>query len=113
MQFLYKICSTAEWAGAGMTGVFTGSPIDHADGVIHLSTARQVRETARRHFARREDLILVALPGESLKGLKWEPARGGGLFPHVYGAIPVSAARWVRPLPLKDGAHVFPAEIPQ
>lgn len=113
MRLVYKICSIAEWTGAEAAGAFTGSSVDHADGFIHLSTARQIRVTAERHFAGREDLIIVALADKSLKGLKWEPARGGGLFPHVYGAIPISAARSVQPLPLKNGAHVFPCRIPR
>lgn len=113
MQLLYKICPAAEWEGAESAGTFTGSAVDHADGFIHLSAAHQVRETARRHFAVGEYLVLVAFPAESLKGLKWEPSRGGGLFPHVHGVIPVSAARWVRPLPLEGGVHVFPDGIPQ
>lgn len=96
-----------------MMGVFSGSAVDHADGFIHLSAAHQVRETARRHFAGGEGLVLVAFPGESLKGLKWEASRGGDLFPHVHGMIPASAALWVRPLPFEQGIHLFPDGIPK
>jgi uncharacterized protein (DUF952 family) len=112
MPLLYKICAAGEWADAKATGTFQGSVDDHSAGFIHLSAAHQVRETARKHFAGRGELMLVALPEETLPGLKWERSRGGGLFPHVYGAIRVSAADWVRPLPLRDGVHVFPEGFP-
>jgi uncharacterized protein (DUF952 family) len=105
MQLLFKICAASEWAGATVAGAFGGSAVDYSAGFIHLSAAHQVRETARKHC---EELVLVALVQESLPGLKWEWSRGGDLFPHVQGAIPVSAARWVEPLPLQDGVHVFP-----
>ena len=95
-----------------MTGVFTGSAVDHTGGFIHLSAAHQVRETARRHFAGAENLVLVAFAGENLAGLRWEPSRSVTLFPHVHGAIPVSAALWVKPLPFEGGVHVFPGGIP-
>lgn len=111
MRYIYKICSAAEWAGAEAAGTFTGSAVDHADGFIHLSAAHQVAGTAARHFAGRDGLVLVAFAEADLKGLKWEPSRGGELFPHVHGAIPATAARWVKPLPLEAGAHIFPGEI--
>ncbi len=111
MGLLYKICPVADWAKAAADGAFTGSGDDYTSGFIHLSSASQVHETARRHFAGIHDLVLVAMEEEALSGLKWEKSRGGDSFPHVYGVIPVSAARWVRPLPLKNGAHVFPGEF--
>ncbi len=111
MRFLFKICSDAEWRQAAENGVFAGSAVDHADGFIHLSAADQVRETAARHFAGRTGLVLVAFAEADLSGLKWEPSRGGALFPHVYGTIATGAARWVSPLPLQGGVHVFPAGI--
>ena len=107
---IYKICDAALWREAGRTGVFAGAPVDLADGYIHFSTAEQVRETAARHFAGRGDLVLVAVEAAALgQGLRYEPSRGGALFPHLYGSLPVSAARWVKPLPLEaDGMHQFP-----
>lgn len=110
MRFIFKICTRAEWAGATATGVYGGSALDHHDGFIHLSAPAQVRETAARHFAGQSDLVLVALGESALANLKWEPSRGGALFPHVYGTIPASAAAWVKDLPLVDGTHVFPDE---
>ena len=107
---IYKICDSALWREAERAGVFAGAPVDHADGFIHFSTAAQVAETATRHFAGRGDLLLVAVDAAALgSALRYEPSRGGQLFPHLYGTLPLSAVRWVRPLPLgAGGKHVFP-----
>ena len=107
---IYKICDSALWRAAERTGVFAGAPVDHADGFIHFSTADQAAETAARHFARQGGLVLVAVDAAALgSALRYEPSRGGQLFPHLYGNLPLSAVRWARPLPLgADGRHVFP-----
>lgn len=112
MRFLFKICSRQDWASAVAHGHYAGSALDRRDGFIHLSSDAQVQETAARHFAGQEGLVLVALPVSGLDGLRWEPSRGGDLFPHVYGTIPVTKALWVKDLPLAHGAHVFPPEVP-
>ena len=112
MRLLFKICRDSEWKRAIGRGVFMGSEADHADGFIHLSTAHQVRETAAKHFAGQTGLVLVALAESDLENLKWEVSRGGDKFPHVYGEIPTRLARWVKSLPLEEGAHVFPEEVP-
>ena len=111
MRYVFKITTAVEWASAAAAGSFTGSAADLRDGFIHLSAAHQMRETAARHFAGQEGLVLVAFPEDVLQNLKWEPSRGGELFPHVHGAIPVAVASWVNPLPLVDGAHRFPDGI--
>lgn len=110
---IYKIVPAALWRSATVTGAFTGAPVDLADGYIHFSTADQVRETARRHFAGQTDLLLVAVEGGSLgEALRYEPSRGGDLFPHLYAALPVAAALWVRPLPSGPGGeHLFPEDL--
>ena len=110
MTLIYKICSEALWREAERVGVFAGAAIDLDDGYIHFSTAAQARETAARHFAGQGDLVLVAIDAGALgDGLRWEPSRGGDLFPHLYGPLRLDAVRWVRPLPLgPDGRHVFP-----
>lgn len=107
---IYKICPETMWREAERTGTFAGAPIDLADGYIHFSTAAQVVETAARHFAGQTGLMLVAVDADSLgAALKYEVSRGGALFPHLYAPLAASAAKWVRPLPLKaDGAHDFP-----
>jgi uncharacterized protein (DUF952 family) len=110
VTLIYKICDAGIWAKAEREGLFRGAAIDLTDGYIHFSTAGQVAETAARHFAGQPDLVLAAVDAEALGGeLKWEPSRGGALFPHLYGPLAMSAVRWVKPLPLgRDGCHVLP-----
>jgi uncharacterized protein (DUF952 family) len=107
---IYKICPAELWREAEREGAFRGAPVDAADGYIHFSTAAQAPETAAKHFAGERDLVLVAVDAPRLgAALKWEPSRGGALFPHLYGPLPLDAVRWVKPLPLgDDGRHVFP-----
>ena len=110
MPLIYKICPAALWRQAQSDGTFRGSPVDLADGFIHFSTAAQARKTAAKHFAGQRDLVLVAIDSEKLgNDLKWEPSRGGALFPHLYAPLDVKAVTSVVPLPLgADGRHVFP-----
>lgn len=89
-------------------GRFDGSAVDLKDGFIHLSTAAQSRETAARHFAGQDGLMLVGFREEDLANLRWEPSRGGDLFPHVYGPIDTRLAVSQDPLPLENGVHRFP-----
>jgi uncharacterized protein (DUF952 family) len=106
---VYKICPEALWRDAVANGVFEGAPIDKTDGFIHFSTALQAEETARRHFAGQHDLLLVAVDGDRLgPALIFEVSRGGDLFPHLYGPLPLDAVLWVKPLPLGPSGHVFP-----
>ena len=107
---IYKICESRLWREAERAGVFRGAGVDERDGFIHFSTAAQVRETAAKHFAGATDLVLVAVAADALGGaLKWEVSRGGDLFPHLYGVLPLAAVRWAKPLPLGgDQRHVFP-----
>ena len=109
---IYKIAPLALWREAEARGTFAGAPVDLADGFIHFSTAGQVRETAAKHFAGQDGLVLVAVAAERLgEALKWEVSRGGALFPHLYAALDPAAAAWVNELPLgADGSHVFPEE---
>jgi uncharacterized protein (DUF952 family) len=106
---VFKIVATEEWAKAQAAGVFMGAAIDRADGFIHFSTAEQAPETESKWFAGRGDLTLAAIDAKALgKDLRWEPSRGGALFPHLYAPLPMSAVLWARPLPLRsDGGHVF------
>jgi uncharacterized protein (DUF952 family) len=107
---IYKICSLPLWEEAQRDGVFKGAAVDLRDGFIHFSTAPQVRETAARHFAGIFGLVLIAVDAEALTdALRWEPSRGGDLFPHLYGALPLAAVLWTQPLPLDAGGqHAFP-----
>lgn len=110
---IYKIVHRSLWRDAEAKGLFEGAPVDAADGYIHFSTALQVRETASRHFSGEENLLLVGVdPGKLGEALKWEPSRGGQLFPHLYGQLGMEAVVFVEPLPVDAaGYHVFPASI--
>ena len=110
---LYKIMSRQEWETAQAKGIYEGSEVYRRDGFIHLSAAHQVRATAQKHFSGKADLLLVSVAEEALSpNLKWEVSRGGDLFPHVYGTLPLSAISEVNPLPLVNGVHRFPAGFP-
>lgn len=106
---IYKLVDQGEWSAARASGAYEGSDVDRADGYIHMSTAAQLAETARRHYADREGLVLVAIDPTALgDALRWEPSRGGDLFPHLYEALPQSAARSERRLSVAaDGTMIF------
>lgn len=92
MAVVYKICSADQWEAAGRSGVLPWAEVDARDGYMHLSSAEQVGTTARLHFGGRADLWLVAIDATRLgDALRWEPSRGGALFPHLYGALSADA----------------------
>ncbi|MGQ5717606.1 DUF952 domain-containing protein [Pseudochrobactrum asaccharolyticum] len=107
---IYKIATRAQWVAAEQTGYFTGAPVDFQDGYIHFSTADTVAETAAKHFAGQNDLLLVAVDASALgDALRYEISRGGKAFPHLYANLQLTAVRWVKDLPLtSDGKHQFP-----
>ncbi len=106
-EIAYKLVDADEWARAIDRGAYAGSAVDLADGYIHMSTGDQLAETARRHYPGRAGLMLVAVDLDRVgPGLKWEPSRGGDLFPHLYGPLPTAAARGQRRLSV-DGAGVM------
>ncbi|MDG4801845.1 DUF952 domain-containing protein [Micromonospora sp. WMMD980] len=97
---IYKILADDEWRQARADGRFAGSALDRQDGYLHLSAADQVVETARRHFGGVTGLTLLAVDEARLgDALRWEASRGGALFPHLYGALPVDAVVAAHPLP--------------
>jgi uncharacterized protein (DUF952 family) len=110
---IYKICPEQLWREAEVAGVFKGAAIDLSDGYIHFSTAAQARETASRHFTGQANLLLIAVDGKTLGAeLKYEASRGGDLFPHLYGELPMSRVRWIMPLRLgSEGNHLFPEDM--
>jgi uncharacterized protein (DUF952 family) len=113
LRMIYKICEQALWRKAQAERSFGGSAADMRDGFIHFSTAGQLASTAAKHFAGAADLLLIAVDADALDGqLKWERSRGGDLFPHLYGPLPLAAVRWARPLPAEvDGRRAIP-ELP-
>ena len=108
-MMIYKIFRADEWAAFEAAGETLGAPIDLADGYVHISTGTQVAETVSKYFSKGEGLQILALEADTLgDALKWEPSRGGELFPHLYRILRMEDIAWVKPLPLVDGAHVFP-----
>ena len=107
-MLIYKIFRADEWADLQAKGETQGAPIDIADGYVHFSTAETVAETAAKYFGGVEGLVLCALEADELEPLKWEPAREGVLFPHLYRNIRLTDILWTKPLPLVDGKHEFP-----
>lgn len=109
-MLIYKIFRAPEWAELRQNGTTAGAPIDITDGYIHFSTAEQAAETAAKHFAGSDDLFLIAVESDRLgDDLKWEVSRNDALFPHLYRALEIADVHWAQPLPLENGAHVFPA----
>ena len=107
-RYIYKILDRKLWQEAETAGVFVGAGIDLQDGYIHFSDANQARETAKLHFAGQDNLVLLQIDTSELT-IEWEPSRGGQLFPHLYGILPVANVTRVWPLSLgADGLHIFP-----
>ena len=112
MTKVYKILSRAEWEAAEAEGVFKGSALDLKDGYIHLSSAAQAGETARLHFAGRADLVVLTLEADAFGPmLRWEPSRGGQLFPHLYAPLMTADVEAVRDLPLNAEGWPDPALV--
>jgi uncharacterized protein (DUF952 family) len=108
-ELIYKICSRAAWQAAERAQAYRGSPDDMRDGFIHFSSRSQVAGTAAKYFAGQTDLVVVAVATSALgANLRYEPSRGGELFPHLYGDLPTSAARWVADLGWDGQRHVMP-----
>jgi len=116
-KLIYTLVRAADWRAAEQVGAYHGSADDRRDGFLHFSTAAQLRASAAKHRAGIVDLLMVEVSAAALgEALKWEPASGGsrpGLFPHLYGVLPLAAVQQVVPLPLgADGLHQFPPGIP-
>lgn len=111
-MLIYKIFRRPEYEAFASAGRTSGAPVDLADGYIHFSTAAQARETAAKHFKGEDDLILLALEADTLgEALKWEPSRGGALFPHLYRPLKLADVVWDKSLPLGASGHIFPEGV--
>jgi uncharacterized protein (DUF952 family) len=112
---LYRIVTEEEWGIAEREGVFRGAPHDQRDGFVHLSAPSQVEGTLALHYAGVPGLVLLTIDGDRLASqhaLKWEPSRGGELFPHLYEPLRVALVTGISQLPLDaSGKHVLPAEL--
>lgn len=113
MGLIFKIFRAAEYDAFARDGETDGAPVDVADGYVHFSTAEQVAETAAKHFAGESGLKLLALDADFLgDSLKWEPSRGGALFPHLYRRLTTDEVLWARDLPLGPDGHDFGGLLP-
>ncbi|MCJ7873148.1 DUF952 domain-containing protein [Phaeobacter sp. J2-8] len=111
-MLIYKIFRAPEWAELKQNGETTGAPVDVTDGYVHFSTAKQVQETAAKHFAGETGLVLLACDTDALADdIKWEPSRGGALFPHLYRNLRIADVLWQRDLPWGGDGHVFPEDL--
>ncbi len=116
-MLIFKLLTPDEMSAYNLAQEVPLSPADARDGYVHLSTAAQVAETAGRHFGDAQALWLLAVEtgrlGEGLDGgLRWEEARGGERFPHLYGQLLARHIVWTRPLQRgPDGRFRFPEEI--
>ena len=111
-MLIYKILTADQWADLRTRRKTDGAPVDVADGFVHFSTTAQVRETAAKHFYGKTGLRLLAFDADALgDALKWEPSRGGKLFPHLYGPLRLADAVWSKPLPLGPDGFEFPEDL--
>lgn len=111
-MLIYKITPRSEWTDAEAAGTFSGSAADKKDGFIHFSRGGQVLDTLNKWYAGADDLVLVAVDGDTLgAALIYEASREGALFPHLYGTLPLSAVKWVKPIGRNaDGTFAVPEE---
>lgn len=108
-MWVFKILRAAEWAELQSAGESAGAPVDVSDGFIHFSTAAQVAETLAKHFAGEGDLTLLRLESEAAgDALKWEPSRGGDLFPHLYGPLALRDVHACGAITWHEMGHVLP-----
>ena len=112
-ELIYHMCKRAEWEAARISGHYSGSSQDREDGFIHFSRSDQIIESAAKHRRGQGDLVIIEVDAAALgAALRWEESRGGRLFPHLYGTLPLSAVVSVDELPLgEDGRHRFPAVV--
>ncbi|WP_119167567.1 DUF952 domain-containing protein [Algihabitans albus] len=114
MSLIFHVCPREAWTAAETDGRYRGSADDERDGFIHFSIGDQVMDSVAKHRAGQDGLVILGVAADVLgQALKWEPSRGGQLFPHLYGTLPVEAVVFVRDLPLgADGRHLFPSLDP-
>ena len=107
-RYIYKICTRRLWQEAEQAGIFIGAEIDIRDGYIHFSSKAQTAETLALHFAGQPDLLLMEIDTQNLE-IKWEPSRGGQLFPHLYDNLPLQNITAIWPILLDaNDVHILP-----
>ena len=112
-EYIYKITTGLLWAEAETSGIVPPMPIDEQDGYMHFSTAGQVAETLRLHFKGQSDLALLRVRlADIAAGVKWEPSRGGALFPHLYASLPTAAIAAVHKVAVAENGACDLPEMP-
>ncbi|MDQ1899769.1 DUF952 domain-containing protein [Paracoccus sp. WLY502] len=105
-MMIYKVLRPAEWADLQAAGASKGAPVDLADGYVHFSTAAQLGTTLTKHFADEGDLLLLGCDAAVFGGdLRWEPSRGGDLFPHLYRPLTLDDIAWSRIISRSEDGH--------
>lgn len=108
-MLVYKVFVIAEWQALRDAGQSAGAQIDLADGFVHFSALDQLAETLSKHFKGHHNLMLLAVETDRLgDALRWEPSRGGALFPHLYRELRLSDVVWAQPIEMTDGVHILP-----
>ncbi|MCF6273925.1 MAG: DUF952 domain-containing protein [Rhodobacteraceae bacterium] len=107
-MIIYKIFRAEEWQALLKNGETDGAPVDLADGYIHFSAAPQLAVTAEKYFSKVAGLMLLAVGSANIPEIKWEPSRGGDMFPHLYRPLRMADVLWAKPLPYESSKHVFP-----
>ena len=113
MTLIYKIVTKESWDKAKQNGLYEGSQDDQRDGYIHFSSRETLQGTLDKHFKDKTNLLLIAVNAKDLgQTLKWEPSRGGALFPHLYAPLPTTHILWEKPLQqLENGSHTLPIDL--
>lgn len=113
MSIIFKIEDKDIWQAAKEAGTYQGSQHDNRDGFIHFSTKEQLATTLTKHYAGKTNLVLIAVNQDSLgPALKWEPSRGGALFPHLYAPLSTNHVLWEKPLEQTEiGGHILPKDM--
>ncbi|WP_093418678.1 DUF952 domain-containing protein [Tranquillimonas alkanivorans] len=111
-MLIYKVLRSDEYAALRLAGETRGAPVDVSDGYIHFSDATTLRGTLEKHFAGEDGLMLLAVEADTLgDDLKWEPSRGGALFPHLYRRLRMDDVAWSKPVALVGGRHDLPEDL--
>ena len=113
MTLIYKIETNESWAKAKQNGLYEGSKDDQRDGFIHFSSKETLQGTLDKHSKDKTNLLLIAVNAKDLgQALKWEPSRGGALFPHLYAPLPTTHILWEKPLQQSEnGTHTLPIDL--
>ncbi len=109
LEFIFKIIDKDEWVKAKQLGTFEGSDVDKKDGFIHFSEEDQVSATLKKHYANKENLILLKVNAFKLEHLLWEQVSNGDMYPHLYSSLDIKNVVDEFELSLgNDGIHELP-----